>query len=97
MNPRLATSAVIKTVRKQLTATSGISGEIEFSNEVSLSFDRQAETRIILLRTETPDKVINPTAAEIDNGMSRAAIARTPPTHANGTLEKTMRVSIVFR
>ena len=42
-----------------------------------------------LLSTEMPDRAMKPTAAEIENGISRSTKASTPPMHANGTLVNT--------
>ena len=43
--------------------------------------------------TATPDMAMNPTPAEIENGISRSHRAKTPPTQANGTPVKTRRAS----
>ena len=47
--------------------------------------------------TATPESATNPTAAEMENGMSRIQRAKMPPTQANGTPVNTRRASITFR
>ena len=49
------------------------------------------------LSTETPERVMKPTAAEIDRGMPRAARAQIPPTQAKGTLTQRSPVSATLR
>jgi hypothetical protein len=43
--------------------------------------------------TATPDKVMNPTPAEMDSGMSRSHSAAMPPVSASGTPLKTSSAS----
>ena len=42
------------------------------------------------LNTATPDSAMNPTPAEIDNGIPRSHRASTPPVSARGTPLKTI-------
>ncbi|MNC70982.1 hypothetical protein D3C75_1218490 [compost metagenome] len=46
------------------------------------------------MSTATPDKAMNPTPAEMDNGMSRNHSASTPPVRANGMPVNTSRPSL---
>jgi hypothetical protein len=48
------------------------------------------------LRTATPETAMNPTAAEIENGMPRSAMAKMPPAYASGTAVKTIRANGMF-
>ena len=43
--------------------------------------------------TATPERAMNPMAAEMENGMSRNQRATMPPTQANGMLVNTRRAS----
>ena len=43
--------------------------------------------------TATPESAMKPTAAEIENGMSRSHSATTPPLSASGTPVKTAAAS----
>ena len=49
------------------------------------------------LSTATPESAMNPTPAEIDNGMPRSSNAATPPVSASGTPEKTIAASFAER
>ena len=42
------------------------------------------------LRTATPDRAMNPTAAETEKGIPRSHNNSTPPLSASGTAEKTI-------
>ena len=53
--------------------------------------------KIMLLSTDTPDNVINPTAAATDNGMCRSSNDTIPPTQPNGTQANTSSVSVRLR
>ena len=55
------------------------------------------DTRIMSSSTATPDRAMKPTAAEIENGMSRSHRAKMPPTQANGTPVKTRSASTTLR
>ena len=46
------------------------------------------------LSTATPESAMKPTAAEIENGMSRSQSATTPPVSASGTPVKTSSASV---
>lgn len=46
---------------------------------------RNAETITTPVSTATPERVRNPTPAEIDNGISRSYRAAIPPVNASGT------------
>ena len=90
MNPTLATNAVIKIVRNDSIPECWIAS-IRFVP--SFRAARIAETSTILLRTDNPESVMKPTAAEIESGISLADRAAIPPMHANGTLANVTSVS----
>ena len=46
--------------------------------------------------TATPERAMNPIAAEIEKGISRSHSAKMPPTQPNGTPVKTRKASITF-
>lgn len=50
----------------------------------------------IPLRTATPNRAMNPTPAEIENGIPLNHNAHTPPMAANGIAENTNRLSLTF-
>ncbi len=54
------------------------------------------DTRIMSSSTATPDMAINPTPAEIENGMSRSHKATMPPTQANGMPVNTRSASTML-
>ncbi len=58
---------------------------------------RMYETSSMSSSTATPERATNPTAAEMENGMSRSHRAKMPPTQANGTPVNTRKASITFR
>src|SRR5690606_39573331 len=75
--PKLATDAVIKTGLSLVFAPSIILGIISF--QPSFSNRLKVAINTIPFRTATPNKAINPTPADILNGMSRDKRANTPP------------------
>ena len=61
------------------------------------SRSRKALATTMPASTDTPESVMNPTAAEIDSGIPRKASAQMPPTQAKGTLTKSRTVSDTLR
>src|ERR671934_2563975 len=89
-NPRLATSAVISTGRSRTSADSSTASARPSPRSRSW---RMNVTSTMLFSTDTPDTAMNPTAAEIENGIPRSHNATTPPTLPNGTAVNTSSTS----
>jgi hypothetical protein len=87
--PREATNAVIRTGRRRETAPS-ITAFVQ-SRLLSISL-RVKLTNTKPFKTETPERAINPTAADIENGIPLSHNASIPPERANGTPLKTSSV-----
>ena len=82
MNPNEATNAVIKTGRRRVSDPCRIA-----SSKGSPSSRRFSMNEIITMpfSTATPERAMNPTAAEIDNGIPLSHKERNPPVNAKGT------------
>src|SRR5262249_56201156 len=77
MNPTLATSAVSSTVRRQAAHAFSTAAR---PDSPRVSEPRRYDTTIMLFSTDTPDSVMNPTAAAIDTAISRTPTPPIPPT-----------------
>ena len=80
-NPREATKAVISTGRSR------VSDPCRMASSKGTSWSRNLlikEMMTIPFNTATPDNAMNPTAAEIDNGIPRIHKEKTPPVKAKG-------------
>ena len=75
--PKLATDAVINTGLSLVLAPSIILGTISFQPSFSSLLNVAIST--IPFRTATPNRAINPTPADMLNGISRNKRANTPP------------------
>lgn len=84
INPRDATSAVIKTGRNRVRAPSLMA----ISKECIFNCSLMVVTITKPLRTAIPESAIKPTAADIENGISRIQRLKIPPVNANGTAVK---------
>ena len=90
INPKLATKAVIKTGLNRWLAPCLIA----VTSSIPCSLNSLINDNITIpFRTAIPDKAMKPTAADIDNGISRYIKASTPPVNANGTPLKINRLS----
>ena len=88
--PSEATSAVIRTGRSRVRAPSIIPSLTLMPWKMR---SRKNATMTSPLRTAIPDSAMNPTAAEIENGIPRTSRAAMPPVNANGTPLKIIRAS----
>ena len=76
--PSAATAAVMSTGRSRESAASRIASS---SGSPRARSWRTRETSTMSPSTDTPERAMNPTAAEIENGSPRASSATTPPDH----------------
>ena len=88
--PSAATSVVISTGRRRVRAASSTACSRSMPRCLSR---RIVETSSMSSSTATPESAMKPTAAEIENGMSRIHRAKMPPVHAKGTPVKTRMAS----
>jgi len=80
--PNEATNAVVITGRRRVIAPSNIACS---SGMFCLRKSRMNDTMTKPFNMAIPDNAINPTAAEIENGMSLNMSAAIPPVRAKGT------------
>ena len=88
--PNAATSVVISTGRRRIRAACSMACSRSRPRARSC---RTVETSSMSSSTATPERTTNPTAAEMENGMSRTHRAINPPVQANGTPVNTRIVS----
>jgi hypothetical protein len=93
MKPSEATSAVMSTGRRRVNAPSRIAASSATPSSRSV---RMYEIITNPLSTATPESAMNPTAADIDIGMSRSHKARMPPVNAKGMPVNTSRPSLAL-
>ena len=89
MNPNEATSAVMSTGRRRITAPSRIADRGDRLSGRSFCIN---VTSTSPFKTETPHRAIKPTAADIERGIPRNHNAMIPPDSANGMPEYTSNV-----
>lgn len=94
INPKEATSAVIKTGRNLANDPVNVA-----SCKPICCCCRNFVINEIMTKpfnTATPDNAMKPTPAEMDNGIPRIHNAKTPPVNASGIPVKTNRASLKF-
>ena len=92
--PRLATSAVISTGRRRVSAPSRIASSSGLPSSRRLPDEGQHHDAV---EHRDADSAMKPTPAEIDSGRPRSSSAATPPVSASGTPEKTIAASFAER
>ena len=93
MKPSEATSAVIRTGRRRVSAPVLMASSSPMPSSRSVRIN---DSMTSPFNTATPDSAMKPTAAEMDIGISRNQSAKMPPVRANGIPVKTSRPSLTL-